>query len=32
VKPQASEWRVEFKDGGARRVFPPHAFTILRFE
>ncbi len=32
VRPQTSEWRVEFKDGGARRIFPPYSFTVLRLE
>lgn len=30
--PQPSAWRHDLKQGNARRTFPPHSFTLLRFE
>ena len=32
IKPRKAEWRHTSKDGAARYTFPPHSFTILRFE
>jgi hypothetical protein len=32
ISPRRSEWRHAMKDGVARYVFPPHSFTVLRFE
>ncbi len=32
VRPTESERRLEFADGSALYTFPPHSFTILRFE
>ena len=32
IKPWQAEWQHTSKDGAARYTFPPHSFTILRFE
>jgi alpha-L-arabinofuranosidase len=32
LEPRRDEWRHTSKDGAARYTFPPHSFTILRFE
>jgi hypothetical protein len=32
IVPKESQWRHEIKDGTTTRVFPPHSFTVLRFE
>jgi hypothetical protein len=30
--PQQSEWKHQIKEGSASHTFPPHSFTVLRFE
>ena len=32
IKPRQSEWRHGMKDGSATYAFPPHSFTVIRFE
>jgi alpha-L-arabinofuranosidase len=32
IKPSFREWRHQCADGRARYTFPPHSFTIIRFE
>jgi hypothetical protein len=32
ITPRQAEWRPTFVDGAARYTFPPHSFTVLRFE
>jgi alpha-L-arabinofuranosidase len=32
IRPSEAEWQHTAKDGAARYTFPPHSFTILRFE
>jgi hypothetical protein len=32
IEPRQAEWRHTSRDGEARYTFPPHSFTILRFE
>jgi hypothetical protein len=32
IEPRHSEWRHTSQAGAARSTFPPHSFTILRFE
>jgi hypothetical protein len=32
IEPRQAEWRPALKDGAVRYTFPPHSFTILRFE
>jgi hypothetical protein len=32
IQPRHAEWRHTAEDGAARYTFPPHSFTILRFE
>jgi alpha-L-arabinofuranosidase len=31
-KPGRREWRHEMRDGATEYVFPPHSFTVIRFE
>ena len=32
IQPRQAEWQHASKDGSGRYTFPPHSFTILRFE
>jgi hypothetical protein len=32
IEPRRAEWRPAWKDGAVQYTFPPHSFTILRFE
>ena len=32
VVPRQSVWKHQIKEGNASRTFPPHSFTVLRFE
>jgi hypothetical protein len=32
VVPARREWRPGFAGGAAEYIFPPHSFTIIRFE
>jgi alpha-L-arabinofuranosidase len=32
IQPRHAEWRHTSPDGAVRYTFPPHSFTILRFE
>jgi hypothetical protein len=32
IKPARFDWRPAFKDGKARYTFPPHSFTVIRFQ
>jgi hypothetical protein len=32
ITPREAEWRHDLKDEGAAYVFPPHSFTVLRFD
>ncbi len=32
IKPRQAEWQHNAKNGAASYTFPPHSFTILRFD
>jgi len=32
IQPTFGEWRHQRGDGRARYTFPPHSFTMIRFE